>query len=199
MRIGEIIATSSTAFVAESFDLNRPPALGSLVKAATGDGKEIYAVVSHGETRGLDPGRMAMRRSTEEVYDQAIYDEHPELRHTLRTEFTALLVGTSETGELRQHVPAQPPPLHYTVHTCTADEVRRFTEHLYYFRLLLAASGEVPPQQLLAANVREVHRQRGDDTAWLDRAAQEIARLLKQDYESLMTVLYAIEQEVVED
>lgn len=199
MRIGEIIATSSTAFVAESFDLNRPPALGSLVKAAAGDDGEIYAVVSHGETRGLDPGRMAVRRSTEEVYDQAIYREHPELQRTLRTEFTALLVGSSEAGRVRQHIPAQPPPLHYTVHLCTADEVRHFTERLYYFRLLLAAVGEVPPQQLLAANVRQTYQRRGDDAAWLDRAAQEIARLLKQDYESLMTVLYAIEQEVVED
>ena len=93
MRIGEIIETGTTGFVAESLELNRPPALGSLVKVEVGDGDCVYGVVSHGTTTGLDPGRRAVRRSTEEVYDEAIYDEHPELRHTLRTEFSVLLVG----------------------------------------------------------------------------------------------------------
>ena len=195
MRIGEIIETGTTGFVAESLDprLNRPPALGSLVKVEVGDGACVYGVVSHGTTAGLDPGRRAVRRSTAEVYDQAIYDEHPELKHTLRTEFSVLLVGCVEDGAIRQHLPAQPPPLHYSVHQCTEEEVRAFSERLYYLRLLLSASGEVPSEQLLAAHVRQAYRQRGQDREWLERAAREIAALLKYDYERLMTVLYAIE------
>ena len=67
MRIGEINETGTTGFVAESLDpkLNRPPALGSLVKVEVGDGACVYGVVSHGTTAGLDPGRRAVRRSTE--------------------------------------------------------------------------------------------------------------------------------------
>jgi hypothetical protein len=200
MRIGEIIETGTTGFVAESLELNRPPALGSLVKVEVGEGGCVYGVVSHGTTAGLDPGRRAVRRSTAEVYDQAIYDEHPELRHTLRTEFSVLLVGCVEDGAIRQHLPAQPPPLHYSVQQCTEEEVRAFSERLYYLRLLLSAS---PPstggvggglsEQLLAAHVRQAYRQRGQDREWLERAAREIAALLKHDYERLMTVLYAIE------
>ena len=193
MRIGEIIETGTTGFVAESFELNRPPALGSLVKVEIGEGGCVYGVVSHGTTTGLDPGRRAVRRSTETVYDEAIYNEHPELRHTLRTEFSVLLVGCVEDGAIRQHLPAQPPPLHYSVHQCAAEEVRAFSERLYYLRLLLSASGEVPSEQLLAAHIRQAYRQRGQDRAWLERAAREIAALLKHDYERLMTVLYAIE------
>ncbi len=193
MRIGEIVETGTTGFVAESLELNRPPALGSLVKVEVGDGACVYGVVSHGTTAGLDPGRRAVRRSTEGVYDGAIYDEHPELKHTLRTEFSVLLVGCVEDGAIRQHLPAQPPPLHYSVHQCTEEEVRTFSERLYYLRLLLAAPGEVPSEQLLAAHVRQAYRQRGEDRGWLERAAREIAALLKYDYERLMTVLYAIE------
>jgi len=193
MRIGEIIETGTTGFVAESLELNRPPALGSLVKVEVGEGACVYGVVSHGTTAGLDPGRRAVRRSTERVYDEAIYHEHPELRHTLRTEFSVLLVGCVEDGAIRQHLPAQPPPLHYSVHQCTEEEVRAFSEGLYYLRLLLAAPGEVPSEQLLAAHVRQAYRQRGEDREWLERAAREIAALLKHDYERLMTVLYAIE------
>jgi len=195
MRIGEIIETGTTGFVAESYELNRPPALGSLVKVEVGEGSCVYGVVSHGTTTGLDPGRRAVRRSTEGVYDEAIYDEHPELKHTLRTEFSVLLVGCVEDGAIRQHLPAQPPPLHYSVHQCTEEEVRAFSERLYYLRLLLSAPGEVPSEQLLAAHVRQAYRQRGQDREWLERAAREIAALLKYDYERLMTVLYAIEPE----
>ena len=195
MRIGEIIETGTTGFVAESLELNQPPASGSLVKVEVGDGACVYGVVSHGTTTGLDPGRRAVRRSTEQVYDQAIYDEHPELRHTLRTEFSVLLVGCVEDGAIRQHLPAQPPPLHYSVHQCTEEEVRAFSERLYYLRLLLAAPGEAPSEQLLAAHVRQAYRQRGQDREWLERAARGIAALLKHDYERLMTVLYAIEPE----
>ena len=204
-RIGEIIETGTTGFVAESLELHQPPALGSLVKVEVGEGGCVYGVVSHGATAGLDPGRRAVRRSTEQVYDEAIYDEHPELRHTLRTEFSVLLVGCVEgglppgppilggTGGIRQHLPAQPPPLHYSVHQCTEEEVRTFSERLYYLRLLLSAAGEVPSEQFLAAHVRQAYRQRGQDREWLERAAREIAALLKYDYERLMTVLYAIE------
>jgi hypothetical protein len=195
MRIGEIIETGTTGFVAESYELNRPPALGSLVKVEVDDGACVYGVVSHGTTTGLDPGRRAVRRSTEGVYDEAIYDEHPELKHTLRTEFSVLLVGCVEDGAIRQHLPAQPPPLHYSVHQCTEEEVRAFSERFYYLRLLLSAPGEVPSEQLLAAHIREAYRQRGQDREWLQRAAREIAALLKHDYERLMTVLYAIEPE----
>lgn len=194
MRIGEIIETTSIGFVAESFELNRPPPLGSIVVVSVPvQAMELYAVVTYGQTVGLDPGRRAVRRSTEEVFDEAIYHEHPELKHTLRTEFGAALVGYLADGQVWQHLPPQPPPLHFSVQTLNVEEIRRFTDYLLYFRLLLNYSGPVSPLQVLAANVREVYRQRGGDHAWLDAAAHEIATLLKNDHEALLTVLYAID------
>ncbi|MBC7232008.1 MAG: hypothetical protein H5T68_02035 [Chloroflexi bacterium] len=194
MRIGEIVETTSTGFVAESFTLNRPPPLGSLVAVSLpAQDMEIYAVVAYGQTVGLDPGRRAVRRSTEIVFDEAIYHEHPELKHILRTEFGAVLVGYLAEGQVWQHLPPQPPPLHFSVQTVETGELRRFTDHLLYFRLLLSYNGPVSPLQVLAANVREVYRQRGSDRAWLDVAAREIATLLKNDHEALLTVLYAID------
>nr|MBC7244505.1 hypothetical protein [Chloroflexota bacterium] len=207
MRIGEIVETTSTGFIAESFELNRPPPLGSLVVVTLPGYKEtstrqpsepanamdLYAVVTYGQTVGLDPGRRAVRRSTEEVFDEAIYEEHPELRHVLRTEFGTVLVGFFAHGQVWQHLPPQPPPLHFSVQTVEMDQVQRFTEHLHYFRLLLSYSGPVSPLQVLAAHVREVYWQRGSDRAWLDVAAREIATLLKDDHKALLTVLYAID------
>ena len=193
MRIGEIVETCSTHFLGEGFDLHRPPALGRLVKVEVGPQSRIYAVVSYGQTSGLEPGRRAIRRGTDDVYDEAIYQEHPELRRTLRTVFQAVLVGWEEGSRLRQQLPPQPPPLHFSVRECDPGEVTRFSDGLYYLRLLLSAAIDTPLPHLIVAHVNETHRLRGDDTAWLERTAQELAALLKHDHEALMGILYAIE------
>jgi hypothetical protein len=194
MTIGEIIETKSMAFVAESFTLNRPPALGGLVVVAEDDTRP-YGVVIYGQTVGIDPSRRPVRQSTETVHDQAVYERHVELEHILRTEFGVALVGYDTPTRVCQHLPPRPPCLHFSVREATADEVRRFTNELQYLRLLLstAQAGEVPPPQVLAAHAREVYRARGEDRAWLERAAQEIVALFKNDYEALLTVLYAMD------
>lgn len=192
-RIGEIVETNSLGFIAESFDLHRPPALGSLVRVNVDD-RVIYAVVSFGATTSIDPGRRPVRRSTDDVFDEAVYREHPQLERTLRTEFRAILVGFREgEGPARQVLPPQPPPLHYSVWECDPEEVRVFTERRPYFRLLLHVDGELPADQLLAAHIRAAYAARGDDLGWLEAAAQEVAMLLRDDYDRLMSVLQSIE------
>jgi len=68
-----------------------------------------------------------------------------------------------------------------------------FSQRLPYFRLFLNASGELPADQLLAAHIRAIYHARGDDLAWLEAAAREVAILLRDDYNRLMSVLHAIE------
>jgi hypothetical protein len=193
MRIGEIIETSSTTLIAESETLNQAPPLGSLCQTTLDDGRVLYAVVAFGRTGGLDPSRRAVKRGNEAVSDAAIYQHHPELTRILRTEFTAALVGWSERHRIWQRLPSQPPPLHYSLHSCEHATIVQFSEKLDYLRLLLNTQGELPADQLLAANVREMYRARGNDHTWLDRAGKAVASLLKNDYERLMNVLLAIE------
>ena len=190
-RIGEIVETGTTFFVAESFALHRPPALGQLVYVETDAAPRIYGVVCYGSTASPAPGRRAIRRSTEGVYDDAIYREHPQLQHTLRTEFIARLVGYEKEVWIHRYLPPQPPPLHYSILKCATAQVRAFTEQLTYLRLLLEAT-EVPPEQLLAAHIRQVYQARNNDDDWLSFAARQVAGLLKTDYDRLMTVLYGI-------
>jgi hypothetical protein len=192
IRIGEIIETETTRFVAESFTLHRPPALGQLVCVEMDGGAQVYGAVCYGTTASPDPGRRAVRRSTDSIYDEAIYREHPQLQRTLRTEFTARLVGYTNGEQIRHYLPPQPPPLHYSVRTCAPSQVRGFTARLTYLRLLLSAT-EIEPEHLLAAHVRQMYQVRGNDEEWLASAAREVAGLLKSDYERLMTVLYGIE------
>jgi len=196
-RIGEIVATSSHSLTAVSYALHQPPALGSLVQVQVDEiPRTLYAVVSYGTTAGLDAGRHVVRRSTEDVHDAAIYAQHPQLEKTLHTEFQGLLVGYADAGgRLLQHLPPQPPPLHYSVSGCGSEDVVRFTQQRRYFRLLLATTGEIAPEQLLAAHIREIAARRGGDQEWLRQAAREVAALLKGEYDRLMGVLEAIQPE----
>jgi len=194
-RIGEIIETDSFTFVAESFVLNRPPALGSLVKAQAGRDTWVYGVVAFGETVSVDPARGAMRRSRPGAYDDAVYASHPELEHLLHTKFTVIPVGSLAGGRISQRLPAQPPPMHYSVYACDADEVGRFSERRLYLRTLATAQVQVPLEHVLAAHLVWTYEQRGRDEAWLEQAALEVAGLLQQDVERLLAVLYAVDPE----
>lgn len=192
MRIGEIVETCSVSFTAQS-DLHQPPSLGSLVKIELEPDAHLYGVVSFAQTTGLEPGRPAIRRGTDEVYDGAIYQEHPELRRTLRTVFQGVLVGWRDNKRIHQHLPTQPPPLHYSVRTCEPAEVKLFSDRMYYLRLLLSTTVDLPVPLLVAAHINQTYRVRGEDRPWLESAARELATLLKKDNDTLMSILYAID------
>ena len=55
-KIAEVIEASSAQFTAQSYELYALPPLGSLVRAG-----EIYAVVCHAATGGIEPGRRPSR------------------------------------------------------------------------------------------------------------------------------------------
>lgn len=193
-RIGEVIETSTVGFWAESDELHTLPPLGALVSVTLPDGETLYGVVAFGQTAGVDPGRRAVRRGNADVFDGAIYDQHPELQRILRTTFQVVTIGyVGADGRPRHHLPPCPPPLHYSVQRCDRATVEAFTATPRYFPTLAASVGEVSPEQLLAAHIRCIYGDRGHDTVWLNAAGQQVARLLKRDYDRLLTVLEAID------
>lgn len=94
-----------------------------------------------------------------------------------------------------QQLPPQPPPLHFSVQECSPEESSRFSEKLYYLRLLLATTVEIPTPQPIIAHVNETYRLRGEDRPWLEGTARQLAALLKDDNDMLMSILYAIDPE----
>src|SRR5688500_16585224 len=137
-RLGEVIETSTTAFVAESDQLHVLPELGALVRVGGLSASQSYiGVVAYGATGGLDTGRRAVRRGGDELADAAIYDRHPELELILRTVFTVAVVGSRDGTPVRHTLPALPVPLHYSVHPCAAADVAPFCREPRYFPALL--------------------------------------------------------------
>jgi hypothetical protein len=195
-RIGEIIETSTVGFVAECDELHRLPPLGSLVRVRGAHDEKLYAVVTYGETGSIDPGRRVVRRGSAELRDQAIYQQNPELRHVLRSIFTAAAIAYRREGRLWHLLPPLPPPLHYSVERVPITEVREVTDQTRYFAILAQYRGEVAADQLLAAHARHLYEMRGGDRDWLERAARELARIFKHEYDRLVPLLEALDPDV---
>lgn len=195
-RIGEVIESSTTAFTAGAYQLLEAPAFGTLVRAQTrSEGHAIYGLVYDIRTGSKEPGGRAVVRgrtySGRDLYDDEIYQEHPDLAEVLQTEFSAITVGFAEGERIYHYLPPQPPPVHYSVYECGIGELARFSAENDFFRTVLFAY-QIPSDELLSAAIRHAARAHSDSRAYLVRAGREIASLLKDDYDRLTAILRRI-------
>ena len=191
MRIGEIIESNTTTFVAGTYRLHQAPPFGALVRAEGRDGCAAYGLVYNIETTSREMGGRALVRGRDGMYDEDIYRENPDLEAVLQTEFHALIVGYCNGPAIRQHLPAHPPPTHYSVHLCDEEELRRFTERLHFCRTILQAP-DVPQEELLAATLRQAAACWPDPHAFLVSAGRSLAVLLRDEHARLLAIVERI-------
>jgi hypothetical protein len=165
------------------------PALstGALVGVADGT---LYALVYFALTGSIEPGRRAAAYGLEE---EELHRQQPQIVALLATEFAALHVGYAHEGRLRPHLPPRPPRLHARVWECTPAEIYALTENPDFLRPLLAPAGEVSPDELIAACLRNAYLCRDRDTAYLVRMGKQLAMLLREDPERLTALLRKLE------
>lgn len=193
-QLGEVIATSYSIFTVESYELNSTPPLGSLVVA-----QNVIGVVCQARTEGLGP---ISAKGSIEGEDSSVYEMYPDLQRTLRSQFSALVVGCYDESRGPQGsdayavytFPECPPRLHYKCAQATCDELVRFTEQPDYVRLLLAST-EVPnvDQVLIHLVVRAYRARRGNSREWLSSTAEYLGRQLKGQYDRLLAILKTLD------
>jgi hypothetical protein len=188
-RWGEVVAASTTEFLAQAIELDSAPPFGALVEVSLDDGLTIYGVVAHVETAGIDPGSRAIMRGHGDVRDERIYQENPDLPLVLRTTFRVLVVGFAERRQICQFLPPRPPRLHYSVFVCQVGALRSFTEAGLDYLVALLNAAEVPIDELVAANLRYVAARQPDPSGFLQQAGRELAQLLRTDYARLTSIL----------
>jgi hypothetical protein len=221
--IGEVVEASTTRFVAHCPQecLYEPPPLGAFVRIMlqpdasqtepqetieedpfadpapqpmppTADAPDgtLYAVVCMATTGSVEPGR---RPAAYGLDEQQLREEQPQIFDLLTTEFTALHIGYVQGGRVRPYLPPRPPRLHAFVTPCTPSEVRALSDSLDFLRALLTAPGEVSPDELIAAALREAYLQRNQEFAFLVRAGKQLASLLRDDPDRLAALLRKLE------
>lgn len=194
-KIGEVIEASTGQFVAECYELHSPPSLGSLVKTSDGD-VQIYGVVCNAATESIEPNRRPIARGREEVTEEGIYRQNPQLSKLLRTTFDTLVIGHSIGASFQgmmplHYLPPRPPRVHSFVYLCEKDEVRSFTQSLDFLPILLnTRTGTV--DEIVSACLRQASCARDDRRTFLVKAGKEIAVLLSGDLNRLNAILRRI-------
>jgi hypothetical protein len=185
--IAEVVESSTTQLVAECRRLHEAPPFGALVRVPSGD-LTVFGLVTNVATRSLEPNRRPTAYGKSEAELQA---EHPQIFELLKTEIEALLLGYADGPRQYQLLPPQPPRIHSFVYECDPEEVRAFTTPLDFLRLIFS-SGRTNTDELLIAAARTavaVH-----PPPYLVSVGQELARLLKDDYDRLSATLRRIAQ-----
>ena len=188
-QLGEVISTSYSSFTAESYALNDTPPLGGLVVA-----ENVLGVVCAARTEGLGP-ISAMGSAGDE--DGSVYHAYPDLQRTLRSQFTALVVGCYDEASGAPKVvytyPEHPPRVHYKCCLASDEELVSFTEQPDYLRLLLSSTEATNIDQVLIHLVLAAYKARSRDRQWLSATAQYLGRQLKGQYDRLLAILKTLD------
>ena len=192
-QLGEVISTSYSSFTVESYELNSTPPLGGLVVA-----ESVLGVVCNARTEGLGP--ISAKGSADDE-DGSVYSLYPDLQRTLRSQFTALVVGCYSDppeGHPVAHTPVYtypecPPRVHYKCWLASEDELAGFTTQPDYLRLLLSSTEATNIDQVLIHLVFAAFKARGRDYRWLSATAEYLGRQLKGQYDRLLAILKTLD------
>ena len=183
---GEVVESSSTGFVAQSYRLYGAPHLGALVRA--GGPYPAYGVVHDVATRGIDPSRRPSARGEDEATEEDVYRSNPQLEHLLRTDFRAVIVGHVGDSETRYHLPPSPPPIYAFVHVCHPNEAMAFSSSPDCLRLL-AGSSVAALEEEVAAFLRYAVAAQADSQAFLAGAGSQLASLFPGNFRLVESIL----------
>jgi hypothetical protein len=194
IEIGRLLRGSTSGFVAgcrvASFEAEAP-SLGALVRAPLGNDLYVYGLIS--DIHIDDDGLVRQLVTAEGVDEAAIADNRQ--NRTVPVEISVLAVGYSQGGRIAHLLPPRPPLSLDVIYLCDEEELCRFTSagRFGYFRHVLR-NRDLPVGEILAAHIQQAqpaHLARGN-AAWGAAAAQELITLLRDDYQTLASVLGAL-------
>ena len=186
--VGEVIESSTMEFIAESRVLHSAPPFGTYVRIDSFP--TIYAITFNVCTQSIEPNR---RPTAYGKTEEELYLEQPQIFELLRTEFHSLIIGYRDDTGIWQCLPPHPPRIHSFVHFCSAEEIAQFTDNSHFLRPLFTLA-KVPSDELAIAAVRNAYLARRENGQYLVRAGKELARLLKDDYDRLSSIIKRIQQ-----
>ena len=185
---GEVIESSTADMVAEARELDAAPPFGSFVH--TDADFPTVGVVFNTTTQSIEPNRKAVAFG---MSAQELRMQQPQIFELLRTHFQVHLLGYMDGADPVHVLPPQPAPVHSFVYECDDELVRTWTAGEEYLRSLLnSQSQRLPVDDLVIAVVRRTLRAHEAAADFGLRTGKQLARLLRDDYDRLSSILRRI-------
>jgi len=192
IEIGRLLRAGISGFVVgcrvNQIDL---PSFGALVRVPLAGGYQVFGLI---HDIHIDDDGLVRQLVTAEGVDEAVIADN-RVNRNIPAEMSVLAVGYQQDEQIYHLLPPRPPLSLDLIYLCDDAEVRRFSGagRFGYFRHILR-SQDLPISELLAAHLQQAgqaHREAGD-AEWINAAAQELIVSLRDDYPTLMGVLGAL-------
>ncbi len=195
IKIGRLLRSSTPKFVVgcqvKQLDA---PGFGSLVRVPVDENYQVYGLIY--DIRIDDDGLVRQLVTTEGIDEAIIADNR--VNRNVPVEMAVLVVGYQEGETIRHLLPPRPALSLDMIYLCDEGELVAFTGagRFGYFRHVLRAE-DTPIGELLAAHITQVYAANRDKD-WVVRASRELISLLRDDHDTLMSVLGALSDAVPE-
>ncbi len=196
LEIGRLLRAATAGFVV-GCRVNQldTPSFGALVRIPLEHSYQIYGLLYdiHIDDDGLVRQLVTAEAVDVGSFETVIADNR--LNRNVPVEMSVLAIGYQKDGRIVHLLPPRPPLSLDKIYLCDPPEICDFTSagRFGYFRHILR-SVDIPVGELLASHLQQAnqaHRQAGD-LEWFNRATQELIILLRDDYQTLMSVLSAL-------
>jgi hypothetical protein len=187
-RVGEVVESTSTLFVAQCYQMDGAPPLGGLVRT---DSPPIYGVVSRIITEPLDSARPVLARGEAASSEEEVLRGNPQLARLLTSRIEVVIAGYGEGDSVRQYLPPLPPKIHSFVFACSTEEVAAFTASMELLHLLLN-SGLPHADEIVGACLRQTAAAHRSPQEFLASACKQLAVELSGDVARLNSIIQRV-------
>ncbi|MGE0207421.1 MAG: hypothetical protein AB7R69_06255 [Candidatus Babeliales bacterium] len=186
----EVIESSLTGWLAQSWQWNYFPQFGSLVTIKT-EKRILFGIVHHVQTGTMDPARQpfAYQKTEEELLA-----EQPQIFEFLKTTFSCLIVGYLQDGTITYQCAPEPPKIHAFVEHATPELHRQFFNSHHYLHLLFGFSQQISNlDELLLALLKNMTTHTILTKEKVEHFIETLSLLSGNDYRRLKLFLQRIE------
>lgn len=189
IKVGEVVEGTTSEFVAQCYEVNQAPSLGSLLKVKNGE-IDIFAVVKSATTTGLETGRYPLARGKDLAEEEEIFRANPQFLKLLRTLFSAQVLGYRQNSIIHQRFPPYTARLHSFVFLCEKEETRELAQNYDFLNMLLSSDSR--QDQVIVACLRQMAETCPNPHAFLLGAGKRLAQSLGREVERLNYLLRSI-------
>ena len=189
IEIGRLLRAGTTGFIAGCrVSQLTVPAFGALVRAPLGEGYQVYGLIH--DIHIDDDGLVRQLVTADNVSEEVMRDNRE--RRIVPVEMSVLAVGYEQDGKIYHLLPPRPPLSLDVIYLCDDKDLVRFTSagRFGYFRHILN-SKDLPIGEVIAAHIQQASAAHKDKN-WKEKATNEVITLLRDDYQTLMSVLGAL-------